>query len=149
MTIKALMKKQLYSLVLVLGVVFSSQAQKVTGLWKTIDDQTGVEKSIVEIYEKNGKVYGKVKEILDPDAPKNATCQNCPGDDDGRPIIGLTFIKGLEKDGDEYTDGNILDPETGELYKCYIKLVEDDKLKVRGYIGFSLLGRTQYWYRVK
>lgn len=143
------MKKIILTLLLVCTALFSAEAQSVTGLWKTIDDNSGKVKSIVEIYEKDGKIYGKVKEILDPDAPKDAVCQNCPGDDDGKPIIGLTFIKGLKKDGDEYNDGKILDPESGELYKCYIKLEDEDTLKVRGYIGFALLGRTQYWQRVK
>ena len=59
------------------------------------------------------------------------------------------IIKGLEKDGDEYNDGKILDPQSGKLYKCLIELENADKLKVRGYIGFSLIGRTQYWHRVK
>lgn len=124
------------------------QAQDVFGTWKTIDDVTGEAKSIVEIYNENGKVYGKIKEILDPTAPENATCQNCPGEDAEAPILGLVFIKGLTKDGDEYNDGQILDPESGNLYKCYIALESQNKLKVRGYIGFSILGRTQYWYRV-
>jgi uncharacterized protein (DUF2147 family) len=143
------MKKILVTLLLVCIAVVSAEAQSVTGLWKTVDDSTGEVKSIVEVYESKGKIYGKVKEILDPSAPENAVCQNCPGEDDGKPIIGLTFIKGLTKDGDEYNDGKILDPESGELYKCYIKLEDKDKLKVRGYIGFAILGRTQYWYRVK
>ena len=62
--------------------------------------------------------------------------------------MGMIVIKGLKKDGDEYNGGKILDPNNGKLYKCYIELEEDDKLKVRGYIGLALLGRTQYWYRV-
>ncbi len=133
-------------ILLVMGV--SVNAQDVFGKWKTVDDITGEVKSIVEIYEVKGKVYGKVSEILDPKAPKNPTCDECTGKDKGKPILGLEFIKGLEKDGDEYSGGKILDPENGKLYKCYITLEEDDKLKVRGYIGFALLGRTQYWYRV-
>jgi uncharacterized protein (DUF2147 family) len=63
--------------------------------------------------------------------------------------MGLIFIKGLTKDGEEYSGGKILDPKNGKLYKCYITLEGNDKLKVRGYIGISLLGRTQYWKRVK
>ncbi|AVI52223.1 DUF2147 domain-containing protein [Pukyongia salina] len=123
-------------------------AQDVFGKWKTIDDKTGVEKSIVEIYKRNGKVYGKVVEIL-VEGRQDAKCMNCEGEDEDKPIMGLEIIRGLEKDGDEYNSGKILDPETGKLYKCYIELEETDKLKVRGYIGFSLIGRTQYWYRVK
>ncbi|MDC7993733.1 DUF2147 domain-containing protein [Altibacter sp. HG106] len=142
------MKKLMLSLILLVGAVTFASAQDVTGKWKTIDDETGEAKSIVEIYNENGKIYGKVIEILNP-ARKNATCTECEGADKGKPIEGLVIIKGLEKDGDEYNDGKILDPQNGKLYKCYIELEDSNKLKVRGYIGFSLLGRTQYWHRVK
>ena len=127
----------------------SMSAQDVFGTWKTIDDVSGEAKSIVEVYEEEGKVYGKVVRILDPTAPENPICDACTGEDKDQPIIGLKFIKGLTKDGDEYNGGKILDPDNGKLYKCYITLEDADKLKVRGYIGFSLLGRTQYWYRAK
>lgn len=127
--------------------IFSAQAQ-VTGKWKTIDDETGKAKSIVEIYESNGKLYGKVVEILNP-AKKNAKCDKCEGADKGKPVEGLVIIKGLSKDGSEWTDGDILDPTKGKLYSCTLKLDGKDKLKVRGYLGVSLLGRTQYWTRVQ
>jgi uncharacterized protein (DUF2147 family) len=121
-------------------------AQSVIGKWKTVDDKTGVTKSVVEIYEQNGKIYGKVVQILKKDR-QNAVCDYCEGEDKGKPILGLVIIRGLEKDGDEYNNGKVLDPENGKFYKCYIELEEPNKLKVRGYVGFSLLGRTQYWYR--
>lgn len=127
--------------------IFSAQAQ-VTGKWKTIDDETGEAKSIVEIYEQNGKIYGKIVEILNP-AKKNAKCDKCKGADKGKPLLGLVIIKGLTKDGDEWTDGDILDPTKGKLYSCTIELDGKDKLDVRGYMGISLLGRTQTWHRVK
>jgi uncharacterized protein (DUF2147 family) len=127
--------------------IFSASAQ-VTGKWKTVDDETGEAKSIVEVYEQNGKIYGKIVEILNP-AKKNAKCDKCPGADKGKPLQGLVIIKGLIKDGDEYTDGDILDPTRGKLYSCTIKLDGKDKLDVRGYMGVSLLGRTQTWSRVK
>ncbi|AWG26615.1 DUF2147 domain-containing protein [Flavobacterium kingsejongi] len=127
--------------------ICSAQAQ-VTGKWKTIDDETGDAKSIVEITEKDGKIYGKVVEILNPEK-KASKCQNCTGTDKDKPILGLTIIKGLEKKGDEYTNGKILDPQKGKLYKCTISLDGKDKLNVRGYVGISLLGRTQTWSRVK
>ena len=127
--------------------VFSAQAQ-VSGKWKTIDDETGKAKSIVEIYEHNGTVYGKVVEILNP-AKKNAKCTECEGADKNKPVEGLVIIKGLTKDGNEWTDGDILDPTKGKLYSCTLKLDGKDKLKVRGYLGVSLLGRTQTWTRVQ
>ena len=60
----------------------------------------------------------------------------------------MVIIDGLSEDGDEWNDGKILDPKTGKIYKCYISLEDENKLKVRGYIGFALLGRTQYWHKV-
>lgn len=128
--------------------ISTAAAQGVTGRWKTIDDETGQAKSIVEIYEKDGKVYGKVVEILNP-AKKNAKCTKCKGADKDKPIEGLVIIKGLTKDGDEYTDGDILDPNKGKTYSCTIKLDGKDKLNVRGYMGISMLGRSQTWHRVK
>ena len=142
------MKKLFFAITLIALTVIPAVAQDVTGKWKTIDDETGEATSIVEIYKENGRVYGKVVEILNP-KKKDATCEDCPGAEKDKPIMGLVIIKGLEKDGDEYNDGKILDPNSGKLYKCYIELENPDKLKVRGYIGFSLLGRTQYWNRVK
>jgi uncharacterized protein (DUF2147 family) len=122
-------------------------SQSIVGKWKTIDDETGEAKSIVELFLKSGKMYAKVVEVLDI-ANKNSLCQKCSGEDKNKPILGLTIIKGLSKEGAEYTSGEILDPKNGKLYKCTISLESKDKLKVRGYIGFSLLGRTQYWHRV-
>jgi len=136
------------SIALFFLTIFFAQSQTVIGKWKTIDDETGKAKSIVEIYEKSGKIYGKVVDILEEENKKRV-CTNCSGDDKNKPILGMTVIKGLSKKGSEYTDGKILDPKNGKLYKCFITLETKDKLKVRGYIGISLFGRTQYWYRVK
>ncbi|MAZ29455.1 MAG: hypothetical protein CL868_20570 [Cytophagaceae bacterium] len=140
--------KKVSLILLTLLFTVGAFAQDVTGKWKTVDDETGEAKSIVEIYKQDGKVYGKVVEILNPEK-KDSKCDECPGSDKGKPIDGLVIIKGLSKDGDEYNDGKILDPTSGKLYKCYIELESANKLKVRGYVGFSLLGRTQYWSRVK
>lgn len=122
-------------------------AQSVIGKWKTIDDKTGKAKSVVEIYEANGKVYGKVIEIVDP-AKRDKKCEKCEGTDKNKPVLGLVIIKGLSKDGAEYNGGKIVDPETGSVYKCFIKLEGKDKLTVRGYMGIALIGRSQTWVRV-
>lgn len=127
--------------------IFTAQAQNVTGKWKTIDDETGEAKSIVEIYEKNGKIYGKVIEIFNP-AKRDAKCQNCKGSDKDQPVLGLEVIKGLYKDGDQWSGGQVLDPNKGKLYKCIINLEGENKLNIRGYIGISLLGRSQTWIRI-
>jgi uncharacterized protein (DUF2147 family) len=139
--------KKLVLLFTLLGC-FQLQAQSVLGKWKTIDDKTGKVKSIVEIYEVNGKIYGKIIEIEDV-AKKNKVCEKCEGADKNKPLIGLVVIKGLTKDDDEYNGGKILDPESGDLYKCFIKLIGKDKLEVRGYMGLSFIGRSQTWIRVK
>jgi uncharacterized protein (DUF2147 family) len=140
------MKKIVALTVLFFFAIICAQGQTVIGKWKTIDDETGKPKSIVEIYEESGKIYGKVVEILDEEH-KNSVCSECTGEDRSKPILGMIVIKGLSKVGNEYKKGKILDPKNGKTYQCFITLEGDNKLKVRGYIGISLLGRTQYWYR--
>lgn len=117
------------------------------GRWKTIDDSTGKTKSIVELWEKDGKVYGKIVDLINPDKP-DPVCDKCEGDQKNVKIIGMTILNGLKKDGKEWSGGKITDPENGKSYKCYIEVQDGGKkLKVRGYVGFALLGRTQYWLR--
>ncbi|MCL6461741.1 MAG: DUF2147 domain-containing protein [Flavobacterium micromati] len=142
------MKITITFLTLLISITFMGQNQTVLGKWKTIDDETGKAKSIVEIYERSGKVYGKIIDILDVNK-KKSLCTNCTGDDKNKPVLGLVIIKGLKKDGAEYNSGKILDPITGKEYKCFLALEGNEKLKVRGYIGISLFGRTQTWQRVK
>lgn len=141
-------KRVVLSLAVFFLIIFNIQGQSVIGKWKNIDDETNKPKSVVEIYEKSGKIYGRVVEIFDANK-RNKVCEDCSGEDRNKPILGITVIKGLKKDGNEYNGGQILDPNNGKLYKCFITLEGNDKLKVRGFIGISLLGRTQYWYRVK
>ncbi len=140
--------KQFIAIVAIVLLSFTATAQDVFGKWKTIDDVSGEAKSIIEIYERDGKVFGKIVKILN-EAHKDDLCTECTGKDKDKPIVGLELLRGLEKDGDTYEDGKIIDPENGKDYKCYIELEDKNKLKVRGYIGFSLLGRTQYWHRVE
>ena len=139
------MKYVLHLLVILNSLVLT--AQSVTGTWKTIDDETGAAKSYVEIYENNGKIYGKIVKILNPDRV-DAKCIKCEGANKNKPVLGMQIINGLTKDGDTYEDGEILNPENGKVYDCTIKLTSNpDKLRVRGYIGFFY--KTQYWQRVK
>ena len=143
------MKKSIvFGLVVFFAMIFNAQSQTVLGKWKTVDDETGQAKSIVEVYEKGGKVYGKVVEILRAEHKKDI-CTKCEGADKNKPILGMIIINGLKKEDSEYNGGTILDPENGKKYKCYIALESPDKLKLRGYIGLSIMGRTQYWTRVK
>lgn len=135
---------------LVLIITFiNGFSQLPTGTWKTIDDNTGKEKSYVRIYEtKSGNLQGEVVKILDP-ARENATCTACTGSRKDKPVKGMIILWGLKKDGDEWSGGQILDPEKGKQYKCYIKPKGKNELEVRGYVGFSLIGRTQVWQRVQ
>ena len=119
--------------------------QSVTGKWKTIEDEKKKAKSIVEVYEQGGKVFGKIVELLTP-GDKGKTCTACTGGDKNKPIEGLVIIKNLKPDGDEYAGGTIMDPKNGKVYKCKMKR-NGNKLEVRGFIGFSLMGRTQVWQK--
>lgn len=141
------MKSFPFSLICFLLFSVNLNAQSIVGTWKTIDDEENVEKSHIEIYEENGKMYGKVVKLLE--GATTSICDECEGDLKGKPITGMVVLKNLEKKDDYYEDGEILDPGTGKVYSCWAQLESADKLKLRGFIGFSLLGRTQYWYRVK
>ena len=137
------MRKILFATVALLYSAISYA--QIEGKWKTIDDETGKAKSIVEIYKKtDGKYYGKVVQLLMK--PENNNCINCKDDRKNKPILGLEIIRGLSKDDDEFDGGTITDPKNGKTYKCTISR-DGDKLNVRGYIGFSLIGRTQTWMK--
>ncbi|WP_299242476.1 DUF2147 domain-containing protein [uncultured Aquimarina sp.] len=125
---------------------FASAQSEIIGKWKTIDDNTGEAKSIVVIYKKGSKIYGKIDRIL-KESDRDKLCKECEGEDYNKPIEGMVILKGLQKDGNEYEDGTIMDPENGKVYKCKIWVDEDDPnvLNVRGYIAF--LFRTQQWIK--
>jgi len=143
--------KNIKSLVLFLALVFFANVsfgQSVLGVWKTIDDETGEPKSHVKIYKKDGKLFGRVVKLL-PKAT-TSTCDGCPGDKNGKSLLDVDILWDLESDGDGvWDDGKIVDPANGKVYSCKISLDTPDRLKVRGYLGFSLFGRTQIWHRVK
>ena len=125
-------------------------AESPTGYWKTIDDSSNRPKSVVEIWQDDaGKVHGKIVKLYrEAGEEADPLCDECEGADHNQRIIGMTIMKGLKDDGDEWASGTIMDPNNGETYSCLIEIEDGGKkLKVRGYIGFSLLGRTQYWYK--
>ena len=135
-----------YLLLFFFLISLSVSSQTVIGKWKTIDDKTGEAKSIVEIYEKEGKIFGKIVEILKGD--KNGLCNKCEGEDKDKKILGFELIKGLTKSGAFYRNGSIINPENGKKYKCRLSLKDGDKdtLEVRGYIAFMY--ESQYWERI-
>jgi uncharacterized protein (DUF2147 family) len=121
------------------------------GLWRQIDDETGEAKSVVKIYEEDGVLKGRIVKLLkEPEEGEPPVCDRCEGELKGEPYLGFPLISGMKQEGDEWAGGHIIDPESGKRYQAEMSLMEGgDKLKVRGFIGFSLFGRTQVWERVK
>lgn len=137
------MKPVLCLYFLLIGLTANSQS--ILGKWRTVDDETGEEKSIVEIYKKEGKVYGKIIEIFDP-SKRELPCKFCEGEDYNKPILGLDIIKDMEKENANiFRKGTITDPQDGKTYDCRLKLENKNTLQVRGYIAFFY--STQYWIR--
>ncbi|MBV6643951.1 MAG: DUF2147 domain-containing protein [Cyclobacteriaceae bacterium] len=129
-----------------------SNGQSIVGKWKTVDDNSGKTRSEVEIYEKEGLVFGKILKIYtEPGEDPDPICTDCDEDDPRykQKIIGMEIIRNMkyDKKDDEYRDGDILDPENGSVYDCKLWTDEEGNLKVRGYIMF--LYRTQTWLRVE
>ncbi|MEJ6557840.1 MAG: DUF2147 domain-containing protein [Flavobacteriaceae bacterium] len=133
-------------LTLFFSFLFALQTPTVEGTWVNIDDETGVKKSEIILYVQDGKLYGRIERLLLPE-DQGKLCTNCTGKDKDQPIEGLIIVKGLSKDGAEWTGGDILDPANGKSYDCTIKLDDANTLNVRGFLGFSFLGRTQIWQR--
>jgi len=137
------MKKLLATFVLSLLSVMSFA--QIEGKWKTIDDETGKAKSIVEIYKKaDGKYYGKISQLLIK--PENNNCVKCKDDRKNKPLIGLEIIRGLSKDGNEFVGGTITNPKDGKSYKTEI-VKENNTLKVKALI-MGIAMKTQTWHKV-
>jgi uncharacterized protein (DUF2147 family) len=127
--------------------VFAQQADSPVGLWKTIDDATKQPKALIRISDQGGALVGKVEKILVPNGA-DAVCDQCTDQRKDKPIQGMTILSGLKKDGQEWTGGEILDPNNGKVYKALAKLADGGrKLEVRGFVGVPTLGRTQSWLR--
>ena len=119
------------------------------GVWKTIDDETKQEKSLVRITEAGGVLGGKIDKLLDP-AKQDSKCDKCSDARKDQPVLGMTIIEGVRKNADEvYWDGGtILDPNNGKTYKVRLTPKDGGKtLEVRGFIG--LFYRNQQWIRVE
>jgi uncharacterized protein (DUF2147 family) len=117
------------------------------GVWKTIDDTTHQPRGLIRLYEQNGEIFGKIEASFDP-KEAHEVCEKCAGDRKGMPVVGLVVMRHMKRRGNEYSEGDILDPDTGWVYKCKFSVNPDGKtLLVRGFLGFSLLGRSQTWFR--
>ena len=121
---------------------FFFQTDSIEGTWITTDDETGSQKSEVLIFKENGKLYGKITKLLLPE-DQGKKCINCKGKNKDQSIVGMLIINDLQLDDYSWEDGTILDPKSGKVYDCNIEFEDNNTLKVRGYIGFSLLVRTQ------
>jgi uncharacterized protein (DUF2147 family) len=125
----------------------ASDASSPIGQWQTVDDKSGAPRAIVRIYEQDGKLFGRIERSFTPGA-ETRVCAVCTDERKNQPIIGLLIIRNMKPSDGEYTGGDILDPESGSVYRCKFHLDENgSRLVVRGYIGISLLGRTQIWKR--
>lgn len=119
------------------------------GTWTQVDDATGKPKSIIEITQQpDGTLQGTVKQVLFSDQGLHPICKKCEGDRHDKPVVGMVIMWGVKKDGNAWDGGQVLDPDSGKIYKVKLSLEDNgQKLDVRGYIGWSLFGRTQTWLR--
>ena len=144
------MKRSLTAILFVAASASAFAQMSPAGLWKTIDDETKAEKSLVRITEAGGVLNGRVEKCLDPKTKADAVCEKCTDERAGKPVLGMTIIRGAKADGDRqhWEGGDILDPNNGKVYKARLKPVDGGKkLEMRGYIGPFY--RTQVWLRVE
>lgn len=144
---------KLASLAILSSLSHFAVAQEISGLWQSVDDKTGAPKGIVKIAkESNGQYIGTIIKVTPRIGytPKEF-CVDCPAPYTNKPIIGLSVIHGLKKVDDfNYNSGKILDPNTGKMYSLKAKLTPNGKrLTLRGYMGVSVLGRSQTWIRLE
>ena len=140
------MKNLLLLLSLNVLVIAVSHGQ-VTGSWNVVDDDDGIVKSIVEIYEVNNQYYGRIVKLLE--TSKRTHCEKCYGELKGKPLTGMIIMWDLDKTSNGGKNGKVLDPSSGKIFSCSIELAGPDKLKLRGYLGVPSVGKTSYWSRSK
>ena len=129
-----------------LGAAHAADSHSPVGQWKTIDDQSGKPKSIIQITENNGVLTGTIVELLEGAAEK--TCSKCEGDQKDRPLVGMKILWDLKKEGDQWTDGKIFNPADGGVYSSKAKLIDEGKtLEVTG--KWMFFSKQQQWRRVK
>lgn len=147
------MRTKLLALMLTLPMLaLSSLALAQTspvGTWTTIDDKTHKPKSVVEIYEaRDGSLAGRVNEILHSERGPNPLCDKCDGANKDKPVKGMVILWGVKQKRDSWEGGKILDPASGKVYSVKVTPTHNgNQLEVRGFVGFSLLGRSQTWTR--
>ncbi len=147
-TIRPLFYSFMAASLLLMNISVFAAALSPVGTWTTIDDKTGKARSVVKLWVSNGVLYGKILSVYKRPGD-TGYCHNCPGRFKGKPVKGLVFLWGLRNRGNgQWGGGKVLDPKIGRIYDCKITVTRNGKaLKVRGYVGLSLLGRTQTWVR--
>jgi uncharacterized protein (DUF2147 family) len=147
------MKKVLMALAATFAASVAFAQPTPVGLWKTIDDETKTERSLIRITETGGVLGGRIEKLLGADAKQDAVCEECTDDRKGKPIVGMAIIRGVKKNAETeglWDGGTILDPNNGKTYKLRLKPSEDGKkLEVRGYIGTPVFGRSQTWQKAE
>jgi uncharacterized protein (DUF2147 family) len=141
-------KKLLFAAVILISS--KTFGQSCIGKWITIDDETGKQKSIVELYKQNDKLYGKITYLFPREGRgPNPKCSKCSDDRKDEPLVGLQIVRSLKWNGGSWEDGTIVDPENGKIYdvKMWVDPENSNRLNVRGYIGPFF--RTQQWKRVE
>lgn len=149
MLLKTTLATSLIALIAFTGLAHAQMTP--TGLWKTIDDDSKKEKSLVRITESNGVFSGRIEKLLDPATDPKAVCDKCSDDRKDKPILGLEILRGIkqgESDKAVYEGGTIVDPNNGKSYRARLKPVNGGaQLEMRGYLGPFY--RTQVWQRVE
>lgn len=151
---KILQLNLLWFLLLSISFAHADDINSPIGYWQTIDDVSHQPKSILHIYAVNGALNGEVVKIYPrPGQDQNAVCAACTGSKHNQRVVGMIILEGLKQDSknaSEWSGGYILDPHNGKTYNCTLQIAKNNQtLNVRGYLGFSLFGRTQTWVRVQ
>jgi uncharacterized protein (DUF2147 family) len=136
----------LFSVAAVRAQQLSPKLQNAIGRWQIVNSD-GTPGGKAETYMVNGKLFGKVTEVRPGRTPKDL-CDKCSGEFKNQPILAMVFMRNFHPDGDDWVDGTVVDPENGKEYKGKIWAIGSDKLGMRGFIGFSLFGRTETWVRL-
>ncbi|MGD0731604.1 MAG: DUF2147 domain-containing protein [Terracidiphilus sp.] len=124
----------------------SPKLQNAVGRWQIVNSD-GTPGGKAETYLANGKLFGRVTEVRPGRTPRDV-CDKCSGEYKNQLILGMVFMRNFHPDGDDWVEGTVVDPENGKEYKGKIWAVGKDSLHMRGYIGISLLGRTETWTRI-
>lgn len=133
---------------MLLLTLLAQKTGPIAGRWQTVDDATHKPRGVVRLYERDGAVFGRIEAVLDPKEAAER-CTDCRDERKDQPVVGMVIVRNMRRHGDEYSGGDILDPDTGSVYRCRMRLEDGGKkLVVRGFIGFSLLGRSQTWLRM-